>query len=196
MIFGDNLPLRPFMDVETKKLYHRGQLHNGVHEGQDIPLEVYLDIHSGPRITCRSCGTRINAGDLIGNGVYHGDGRHCANCINYPASIEAWEIQYCMKHKSKKHPTGLASVTLVHFPAAISEYIQEISKIYGKVTLRRIYPPSHSPSEGTYHAGLIARKDQVISALQCLPANVDRSELVHELLEIQGQLDGQVEYGN
>ena len=192
----NTLPQLPIIEAKTKKLYHRGQMRNGVHEGRDVNLDLQLDIWTRKEpVRCQSCGKDIERGDMYGDGSLNGE-RHCADCITYPENVEAWEITYKLFRKSSKHPNGHISIVVVSFQSAISEYIKGVSGVYGKLILRKVYPKPSTIQDGAYQAGLIGRKRDILETLQGSSISQERhNELLSELLEVQGQLDTKVEYG-
>jgi len=116
MVFSNDIPFPDFIEVQTIRKFHRGMLRNGIHEGEEISLDVYLDIYHGRSKTlCRSCGSDIKPGDICGDGNYKGDGIHCVNCIAVPPTVEGWEITYKMKRKSRQHPSGFRSQCCILF---------------------------------------------------------------------------------
>jgi hypothetical protein len=191
MVFSNDIPFPEFIEVQTIKKFHRGMAHNGIHEGREVTIDVYLDIYQGrSKISCRSCGADVKPGDICGDGNYKGEGVHCANCVTLPPTVEGWEITYKMKRKSRQHPSGFRSIAVANYPNVITDYMQELSNLFGVVILKRLYPKCEKVcDELKYIDGLQDRKCAIISHLKTPRPEEETSELLSELVEIQGKLD-------
>lgn len=178
------IPSMPSIETHTKRQFHRGQMRNGVHEGGMINLEVIISVWENTEsISCASCGAIISCGDLIGDGFITNDGRHCADCIEIPAGIEAWSITYRLRRRSIKHPDGMKSMMVANTPEQISKLTVDLSAAYGTIYLRKLYPSIQQEQSGAYQNGLLMRKAQILTAGELSP------ELQSELIELQGHID-------
>lgn len=104
----------PITYVKTIKAFDR-------RFGGNEPVTVPLDI-SRVDMTCASCGTEIEAGELFGNGWLEGVGMHCRLCLHIPCGLEAVSISHGVKRSDK-----LKLITVIASKEVITKFVDELN---------------------------------------------------------------------
>jgi hypothetical protein len=133
------LPLLPPLEVKTKKLFDRGHAETGPNGLQHIEkwdhLEMDLAVwdHPWKVLHCADCDKEIKKLHVYARSIF--ESPRCIDCIELPAvPIQAWKMQFKMKRKSKKHPSGILKLYRVQTPYALAVYRDEVDKIYPLVS--------------------------------------------------------------
>lgn len=127
-----NRPDYPLLTSITRKEFPCGHMQNGRHVDAQCKLEVTLEVLQttyAAVVTCLSCGRKINRGEIVGRtnerfGVYL-RGCHCADCIEVPSGIAAWELRYSQR-KSRTCPNGTMVERIVHTAERAEIYAREM----------------------------------------------------------------------
>lgn len=125
-----NRPDYPLYMTFTKNEFPCGHMQNGRHIDAQRKLEVTLEVlQTYAPVTCLSCGRKINRGEIVGRtnerfGLFL-RGFHCADCIDIPSGISAWELRYGQR-KSRRCPSGTMIERIVHTAERAETYAREM----------------------------------------------------------------------
>ena len=135
----DQKPVFQYLEVKSIRIYRHGTLINGVNHTYYEKRELMLDVYDHPFSNrgCTDCKKPIKKLDVYGS--YGPSYPHCIKCVEMPAGVEAWEVTYRMKRKSKQHPDGMLMIRRVQFPTVLEAYFAEYDKIYDRVKKRKIW---------------------------------------------------------